>query len=215
MVKKETTKKSLTPSKKSAPKTTKTTKKTTGKASSKNTPKTSVKTRTAVQSHAVKSSKKKETVAPTDTAKTATTGTSQKKSFTFRKPYIFFALGIIALGALIYLGRGLFVAAVVNGQPISRISVIQEAEKQSGRQALDTLVRNTLIEQEARKANVSVSQEELDAEIKKVEDTFSKQGQKLDDVLAMQGLTRADLEKLLRLEILVGKIVGSNCGETL
>lgn len=205
MAKKETTKKAVTSSKKASSKTSK---KTSVKATSKSTPKTSVKTRTPVQSHAVKSSKKKEAVAVDDSTKT--TEHVKRKSFQFRKPYLFFALGIVLLGALLYLGRGLFVAAVVNGQPISRIAVVKEAEKQSGRQALDIIVRNTLIEQEARKANISVSNQEIDDEIKRIEDTLSKQGQKLDDILVMQGLTREDVRTDLRLNLLVNKIVGKD-----
>jgi foldase protein PrsA len=172
-------------------------KKTTDRASSKAAPKTSVKTRASVQSHAVDASTKSNSSAP-------------QQKMKFRRSYILFAAGIILLGALLYLGRGLFVAAVVNGQPISRIEIIKEAEKQSGRQALDTIVRNTLIEQEARKANVTVSNQEIDDEIKKVDDTLSKQGQKLDDVLAMQGMTKEDLRRLIRLDKLVGKIVGKD-----
>jgi foldase protein PrsA len=66
-----------------------------------------------------------------------------------------------------------------------------------------------LIEQEARKANVSVSEKEIDDEVKKVEAQVQKQqGQKLDDVLTLQGMTRADLRNLIKLDKLVGKIVG-------
>lgn len=168
--------------------------------SKKITPRTSVRTRSQVQSHKVETEAKKTVSAPV----------APKKSFKFRKAYIFFALGIVAVGALVYFGRSLFVAAVVNGQPISRLAIVKEAEKQSGRQALDTIVRNTLIEQEASKANVTVSEQEIDEEIKKVEATLSKQGQKIEDVLAMQGMTQADLRKLIRLDKLVGKVVGKD-----
>ena len=117
---------------------------------------------------------------------------------------------MFALGVLLYYGRGLFVAAVVNGQPISRATVVKEAEKQAGKQALDNIVRNTLIEQEARKQGITVSQKEIDEEIKKIKTTLSKQGQKLDDVLVMQNMTKNDLQKLIRLDKLVGKIVGKD-----
>ncbi len=170
-------------------------------ASAKAPIKKSVSTRAQVQSHAVETPAKK---------KDASTSPAAKQPIKFRRSYVLFAVGIIVLGALLYLGRGLFVAAVVNGQPISRVAIIKEAEKQSGRQALDTIVRNTLIEQEARKSNVTVSDQEINDEIKKVEDTLSKQGQKLDDVLAMQGMTKEDLRRLIKLDKLVTKIVGKN-----
>lgn len=134
----------------------------------------------------------------------------EKRAIRARKSYIILAIVIIVLGIFLYVGRGLFVAAVVNGQPISRLSIVKESEKQSGKQALETIIRNTLIEQEARKANVTVSDAEVDAQIKTVENQVAKQGRKLDDVLAMQGMTRDDLRKLIRLDKLVEKIVGQN-----
>lgn len=171
-----------------------TTKKTTKKAA----PKTSVKTRTQVQAAAVIEKPVK------------ITKSEEKKAFKMRRSYVILAAVIVALGVLLYTGRGFFVAAVVNGQPISRWAIIKEAEKQSGKQALDTIVRNALIEQEARKLNIAVSDAEVGSEMKKVEGQLSAQGQKLDDVLVTQGMTRQDLVKILRLNILVKKIVGND-----
>src|SRR6185437_15716292 len=86
---------------------------------------------------------------PEKQTKPATTQTVK-----LRKSYIALIIIIILLGAAIYYFRGLFVAAVVNGQPISRLEVVQQAEKQSGKQTLDTLVRDALIEQEANKEGI-------------------------------------------------------------
>lgn len=124
--------------------------------------------------------------------------------------YIVLAIIVVGLIALAFKYRGVFVAATVNGQPISRLSVVKEAEKQSGKQVINNLVRNNLIEQEAKKQNVTVSDSEIDAEIKKVEDNLKKSGQKLEQVLAVQGLTREDLRKLIRLDKMVGKMVGKD-----
>jgi len=174
------------------------TKATAKKTTKKPAPKTSVKTRTQVQAAAVVEKPVK------------VTKTSEKQAFKMRRSYAILAVVIAVLGILLYVGRGLFVAAVVNGQPISRWSIIKEAEKQSGKQALDTIVRNVLIEQEARKLKIAVSNAEVDSEIKKVEGQLAAQGQKLDDVLVMQGMTRDDLVKILRLNILVRKVVGND-----
>ncbi len=178
-------------------KTPKTTKKSTRKAA----PKTSVKTRTSVQSLAVDE--------PVMT-KSPATKNQKPQAAKMKKSYVLLILAIIAIGALLYVSRSLFVAAVVNGQPISRLAVIKDAEKQSGKQSLTTLVRNILIEQEATKRNVTISDQEINDEIKKVEGNLSKQGQKLDEVLTMQGMTRDDLRRLIRLDKLVGKIVGKD-----
>ncbi len=120
---------------------------------------------------------------------------------------IIIALAILVLGAVLYYGRGLVVAAVVNGQPISRLSVVRDAEKMSGKQALATSIRSVLIEQEARAKNVTVSDKEIETQIKTIETNLSKQGQKLDDTLSMQGMTRGDLRKIVTLDLLVTKLV--------
>lgn len=193
MATKKTTKKTATKASKATKKAP--AKKTTAK------PKTSVKTRAQVQSLAVE--EPKVTSTPTKTEQPS-------KPMKVKKVYVIGVLVILVVAALLYLGRGLLVAAVVNGQPISRVEVVQESEKQTGKQALDSLVRNALIEQEARKQNVTVSDQEVDAEVKKVEGSLSKQGQKLDQVLEMQGMTREDLRKLMRLNKLLEKIVGKD-----
>jgi foldase protein PrsA len=145
-----------------------------------------------------------------ETPKKTSVTTTGRTSVRMKKSYVLLVIIIVALAVFLYYYRGLFVAAVVNGQPISRLSVVHETEKQSGKQALTTLVRNALIEQEAKKQNVTVSDKEIDDEIKKVEASLSKQGQKIDQVLAMQGMSRQDLRKLIRLDKLVGKMVGKD-----
>ncbi len=117
------------------------------------------------------------------------------------------AFVIILLGALLYLGRAYIVAVVVNGQPISRWELIQETEKASGKQVLTSLIRNTLVEQEAKKQNLTISEKQVNDQIKTIESNFSKQGQKIDQMLALQGMTRNDLRKLVRLDLIITKLI--------
>lgn len=116
----------------------------------------------------------------------------------------------LLIGGLLYYFRSLFIVATINGEPVSRIALVQELEKQSGKQALNTIVTKTLVQQEARKQNVSVSQDEINAELKKIEDNLKKQGQNLDQVLQIQGLTKSGLEEQIRLQKLVEKMVGKD-----
>ncbi len=132
------------------------------------------------------------------------------KSMKAKKLYVVFVLVIVALGLGLYYLRGLFVAAVVNGQPISRLEVVREAEKQKGKDTLNSLVRNNLIQQEAARNKASVSDKEVSDEIKRLEGVMAKQGQKLDDVLTTQAMTRDDLKKLIRLDKLVSKMVAKD-----
>lgn len=125
-----------------------------------------------------------------------------------KQPKYFFPLIIIAILAVgAFFLKGLFIAALVNGQPISRFSIIQQLEKQGGQQALAALVNQTLISQEAEKKNVQVTQKEIDDGTQEIEDALKKQGQNLDTALATQGMTREDFREQIKLRKLVEKLL--------
>lgn len=156
------------------------------------------------------------TAAEESTSSTTTSSASPSSSAASKNPvnvskkYVALIATILLLGALLYYFRGVFVAAVVNGQPISRLEVVRQTEQQAGKQTLDTLVRNALIEQKAKEQKITVSEQEINDEIKKLEDNLSKQGQNLDQVLKAQGMSQNDLTKLIRLDKLVAKMVGKD-----
>jgi hypothetical protein len=184
----------------------------TKKSADKDTKKIPVK-KTAKTSRETKRSSSKptaKTTSYTQEVKVDTVAENNKpkgRSIRVHKVTVIIAVVIILLGVLLYYGRGFFVAAVVNGQPISRLAIVQEAEKASGRQAMASLIRNTLVEQEAREQNVTVSEGDVDKQIKTVEDNLSKQGQKLDQMLSLEGMTRDDLRRIIRVDLLVTKLV--------
>lgn len=134
---------------------------------------------------------------------------SEKKTFNlknFKNPKIFVPLTIIALTLFVFLFKGLFVAALVNGEPIGRLSVIKDLEKRDGKQILSQLVAQTLILQEAKKdKNIDVTEQELNDAVKKIEDNISKQGQNLDQVLQSQGMSRNDFLTQVKIQKIVGK----------
>lgn len=117
-----------------------------------------------------------------------------------KKIMIPIAGGLVVLAALFYL-KGLFVAALVNGSPISRIQVIEELEKQSGKQALESLITQKLIQGELDKKNITVANDAINEEIKKIEARVSQQGGTLQVALAQQGLT----EKKFRERVVLQK----------
>jgi foldase protein PrsA len=119
-------------------------------------------------------------------------------------------LFLILVGGILFYFKGLFIVATVNGQPVSRIALIQELEKRNGKQMLSSLVTQILIEQEAQKQNINVSQEEIDNEVKKVEEGLKKQGQSLDAALSVQGLTKDDFISQINLQKLVEKILAKD-----
>ncbi|PIQ06501.1 MAG: hypothetical protein COW72_01895 [Candidatus Nealsonbacteria bacterium CG18_big_fil_WC_8_21_14_2_50_37_10] len=114
---------------------------------------------------------------------------------------------IIALGVLAYIYKGLFIAATVNGSPISRLAIIQELEKASGKNLLDSLIIEKLVQNEANAKKITVSNDEINGEIKKIEDRIVAQGSTLDAALAAQGMTMEDLKKQIILQKEVEKLV--------
>lgn len=124
------------------------------------------------------------------------------------------ALGIILLAIVIYFAKGLLVAATVNGQPISRLAVIRDLERQSGQMSLDSMITRALVFQEAAKKNIEASDKDIDGEIAKIQKQFSDQGQNLDQLLAAQGLSKEKFREEVRIQILVTKLLGDQAKVT-
>lgn len=124
------------------------------------------------------------------------------------KKVILIACGIVILAALLFLGRGLFLAGTVNGQPISRFAIIRELEKQGGQQALEKEITKSLVFQEASKKNITASKEEIDKEIAKITKQIKDQGQDLNELLKAQGIAQADFESDIKMQIVVTELLG-------
>jgi hypothetical protein len=116
---------------------------------------------------------------------------------------------IIIAGALAFYCRGFFIAATVDGSPISRLSVINEAEKQSGKTILDNLILKKIVENEVARKHIVVTNAEVAAEIAKIEETVKAQGGTLDQALQSQGITRAELTEQITLQKKVEKLLPS------
>jgi hypothetical protein len=144
-------------------------------------------------------------------SQTQTSVTSRAKGkyvFKINKRTTLLTIIILAILGVLFYFKGLFIAAVVDGKPISRFEVIKELENTSGRQALDALVVKQLISAEANKAGIVVSQKDVDAEIQKMEDKVSKQGGTLELLLAQQGINQDQFREQISLQKKLEKILG-------
>lgn len=130
------------------------------------------------------------------------------RSIIVKRPYVITAIVVLSIIVLIYLFRGLFVVALVNGEPLPRLTVVSELEKQWGQQVSESLITQRLIVQEAREKNITATDEEINNEIKELEAIYQQQGQKLDEVLELRKMTRDDLAKQLEVKVLLDKLVG-------
>lgn len=99
------------------------------------------------------------------------------------------------------------IVAMVNGKPITRFQVIRELEKQGASQVLDSLVTMELVKQVIDKSAIEIDQELIKQQMTEIEENLSAQGQNLDDILVTQNLTRADVEKDIKLNLQLDKIL--------
>jgi len=117
---------------------------------------------------------------------------------------------VVAIIGLLYSFRGAFLAATVNGKPITRYQIMREAEKAQGAQLLDNLVLEELIAQEAKAKGVQLTNEAIDARIEEIRQNVVDQGQDFDQLLAMQNLTIEDLREQIVLQMKLEELVSSD-----
>lgn len=117
---------------------------------------------------------------------------------------------LIAAAGLLVLGFAVtkfLVIGFVDGRPITRIELYGRLEGRYGQEQKSQLIDEALILSEAGRRGVSATDQEIDAEMKKIED---QQGgaDKVDQVLQVQGMTRDDLKKQLKFNVLINKMFG-------
>jgi hypothetical protein len=117
------------------------------------------------------------------------------------------ALVVIILVGLAYIFRGTYLAALVNGQPISRIKIMREAEKAQGRQILEQVVLEELVKQKAREEGIQISQELVDSQLDEIKKNVSDQGQDFEQLLSLQGMTEEELRYQIRLQLMIEQLV--------
>lgn len=130
------------------------------------------------------------------------------------KKTVIIIIAVIVLVGLAYAAKGLFIAATVDGSPISRLSVILKLEKASGKNLLDSLITEKLVESEAKAKKIVISEEEINGEIKRIEDQIISQGGTLKDALAGQGMSMNDLKTQITLQLELEKLVADKTSVT-
>ncbi len=129
------------------------------------------------------------------------------KELVSKKNLAVFLLALGLTGGVLYYFKDQFIVARVNGQPIFRLALIKELEKQFGEETLNVLITQALIWQEAEKQGVAVSNEEVDQEIKQIEGELAAQGQDLNQVLGLQSMTQDELKGQIRIQKLAEELV--------
>lgn len=110
---------------------------------------------------------------------------------------------VVIVMALVFSYFRFWNVATVNGVTISRLDYIKALVKQDNKQTLDMMIQEAMIVNEAKKKGVSVDQKVIDEEIAKIEAQLKADGQDLNTALKASGMTKADLEKQIRVKKMV------------
>ncbi|MDO8429496.1 MAG: SurA N-terminal domain-containing protein [Candidatus Daviesbacteria bacterium] len=118
---------------------------------------------------------------------------SQLKNYRSNKRLLLLAIGVGIL-VLIYLNRGMIVAATVNGQPVSGIELSKRINNQYRQSTLQQIISEKILEQEAQKRGVKVTDEEVNAKFTEMESSYGGK-EAFEALLTQQGFTKADFIK--------------------
>lgn len=140
--------------------------------------------------------------------KVSTIETNVEQKLLLRYGAILLAI-LLILGTWVYT-QGFVTAAKVNGESISRLSVVGELEEQAGAAVLDSMISDILIEQAATEAGVIVTDDEVATEIAAIESQVTAQGGTLEEVLAQQGLDRESLTGQIRTQKILESLLSSD-----
>lgn len=125
------------------------------------------------------------------------------------KQAMYIAIGIIAASAIFLLAgfnKG-EVIATVNGNEIEKDALYEQMVKTSGTEALDIMISDEIIRQEAEKADIEITQEDLDAELAEYEELYGG-AEGLAAAIEGSGLTMEDLENEMQTFLKIEKLIG-------
>ena len=118
-----------------------------------------------------------------------------------------YLLGLILILGLLNTYKANFVSALVNGKPISRLALIKELERQGRDLAVDSLISQELIFQEAKRQKINISQKDLNKAVDGVKKSLEGNKQDLQGFLDNQNLKYNDFLKQIKLQLIIEKLL--------
>lgn len=129
---------------------------------------------------------------------------SSFKNFKSSKKFwlIVLIVGLLVLG---FYKKSWFVAAMVNGQPITNLELQKKLNDQFRTQTLNQMINEKILLDQARKTNNLPSEDDIN---KKITDLQNQVGGKdaLDSVLSQQGQTLPQLKEQVRLQLIITRL---------
>lgn len=114
-------------------------------------------------------------------------------------------LVIVGILLLAFFKKSFFVAAIVNGMPITNLELQMELNKQFKTQTLNQLVNEKIILDEARKMGAIPTQTEIDTKIAELEKNVGGK-EMLESLLTQQGQTKESLLTQIRIQLAISKM---------
>lgn len=118
---------------------------------------------------------------------------------------IYIILLITGLLLLAIYKKSWFIAATVNGSPITNLELQMHLNKQFRPQTLNQLINEKIILDEAAKNNALVSESDINKKIAEIETNVGGT-QALDSLLAQQGQTKDSIRQQIKLQLTIERL---------
>lgn len=129
-----------------------------------------------------------------------------EKVTNFKPSKTFFTiLIIVGIVALVIVKKDWFIAAMVNGQPVSNLDLQIRLNKQYRTQTLQQMINEKLILDEANKNNAIPTEAEVDTKIAEVETSVGGKAA-FDSLLSQQGQDRNSVRSQVKLQLAIEKL---------
>lgn len=103
--------------------------------------------------------------------------------------------------------------ATVNGEEITKDQLYEDMVPSMKQSALDQLISDKLVEQEAAKQNIEITEGDIDKEIVIYEKSFGSI-EKLEEALKSSSMTMEELRENIHMQLLLAKLLGSQISVT-
>lgn len=124
---------------------------------------------------------------------------------------IIFLIIVTGVGIFLFRNKSLFLVALVNNEPVFRVTLEQRMMSRYGEETLDELIGEVLIRQAARDNNIVVSQQEIDEKVAEIEKILGGRTT-LEEALSQRGGTMKELRWQIELQLIQEKLIA---GETI
>lgn len=163
--------------------------------------------KTTVKKAAARTSK---STASEESASTPKFSSVKKPSLTGIKNFrpnrtTYLVLALIGLLLLAYYKKDWFIAATVNGSPVSNFELLGRLNQQYRTPTLNQMINEKIILNEVKKNNITVSNDEVNQKIAELEKNMGGP-QALDSLLVQQGQTRDSLKEQVKIQLSIEKL---------